>query len=172
LWYNGGMEPTGWITLVAVIVALGLGLSSLFQTQRLQKRERRERLLNEIIEWAIELNKCAWESGRTISAGLSSKEFKLYAAFYELIRFKAADAKSEYIRSIASTFREDLHSNVEQVKKQLDNFIDLKFENIKSRNDEEKLKLAEKTKKSEKELYELVEVLQKTAAKIKTAGIG
>ena len=37
--------------LVAAI-ALGLGLSSLIQTQRLQKRERRERLLNEIIEWA------------------------------------------------------------------------------------------------------------------------
>jgi len=48
------MEITGWITLGAVIVALGLGVASILHTQRFQKQERRERLLNEIKDWAIE----------------------------------------------------------------------------------------------------------------------
>ena len=47
------MEITGWITLAAVIVALGIGVASILHTQSLQKRERKERLLNEIIEWAV-----------------------------------------------------------------------------------------------------------------------
>ena len=55
------MEVGDWITLVAVIVALGLGVSSLVQTQSLQKRERKERLLNEIIQWAIEITKHRFE---------------------------------------------------------------------------------------------------------------
>ncbi len=49
------MDISNWITLTAVIVALGLGLSSLIQTHRLQKRESRERLLNEIIEWVSDV---------------------------------------------------------------------------------------------------------------------
>lgn len=51
------MKPGDWITLAAVIVALGLGLASLLQTQFLQKRERKERLLNEIIDWATDISK-------------------------------------------------------------------------------------------------------------------
>jgi len=50
--YNDGMSISDWITLSAVVVALGIGVASLLQTQRLQKRERKERLLGEIIEWA------------------------------------------------------------------------------------------------------------------------
>ena len=46
------MEVTDWITLAAVVVALGLGVASIIQTQKLQKKERKGRLLNEIIEWA------------------------------------------------------------------------------------------------------------------------
>lgn len=51
------MEIGDWITLSAVLVALGLGVVSIIQTQWLQKRERKERLLNEIIEWATEISK-------------------------------------------------------------------------------------------------------------------
>lgn len=41
--------------MAAVLVALGIGTASILQTQNLQKRERRERLLNEIIEWAEDI---------------------------------------------------------------------------------------------------------------------
>ena len=49
------MNIGDWITLGAVIVALSIGAASIIQTQRLQKKERGERLLNEIIEWAEDI---------------------------------------------------------------------------------------------------------------------
>lgn len=50
---NNGWTVAGVIaSFLVAFVALGLGLSSLIQTERLQKKEREERLLNEIIEWA------------------------------------------------------------------------------------------------------------------------
>lgn len=52
------MDIGNWITLAAVLVALGLGVSSLVQTQRLQKRERKDRLLNEIIDWVVDISNC------------------------------------------------------------------------------------------------------------------
>jgi hypothetical protein len=48
-----------WITIVAVLVALGIGVSSIIQNEILQKRERKERLLNEIFEWASDIEKAA-----------------------------------------------------------------------------------------------------------------
>ncbi len=62
-WYNEGMDISTWLkewaeplsagaTLAAVVVALGIGVASILQTLSLQKREREERLLKEIIEWA------------------------------------------------------------------------------------------------------------------------
>ncbi len=47
-----------YITLSAVAVALGIGVASILHTRSLQKKERRERLLNEIIEWAEEIHSC------------------------------------------------------------------------------------------------------------------
>jgi Flp pilus assembly protein TadB len=52
-----------WITLAAVLVALAIGVASILHTQRLQKKERRERLLNEIIEWAIDILNCGLSKG-------------------------------------------------------------------------------------------------------------
>ena len=40
------------ITLAAVVVALAVGVGSLLQTLCIQKKQYKERLLNEIIEWA------------------------------------------------------------------------------------------------------------------------
>jgi hypothetical protein len=53
LWLKDWSTPLSAIaTLAAVIVALTIGVVSLKQSQIYQKRERKERLLNEIIEWA------------------------------------------------------------------------------------------------------------------------
>ena len=48
------MEISDWITLAAVIVALALGISSIKQTQRLQKRERSVRAAEELRIWSEE----------------------------------------------------------------------------------------------------------------------
>ena len=50
------MEVGDWITLGAVIVALGIGVASILNTRSLRIKERKERLLNEIIEWATEIH--------------------------------------------------------------------------------------------------------------------
>ncbi|MFC1874773.1 hypothetical protein ACFLY3_01270 [Chloroflexota bacterium] len=51
------MEIGDWITLFAVIVALGIGIASILHTQNLQKKEQRQKLLNEIIDWAKNITK-------------------------------------------------------------------------------------------------------------------
>ncbi len=53
------------ITLLAVLVALGIGVASIWNTQSLQKKERKERLLNEIIEWAKGLEERIFPPGET-----------------------------------------------------------------------------------------------------------
>jgi hypothetical protein len=45
------MEVGDWITLAAVIVALGIGVASILHTESLRKRDRRERLVTEIVNW-------------------------------------------------------------------------------------------------------------------------
>jgi hypothetical protein len=46
------MEVGDWITLSAVLVALGLGVAAIIHTRIMQIKERKERLLNDIIEWS------------------------------------------------------------------------------------------------------------------------
>ncbi len=147
-WYNGGMatdNATGllqimnidsWLTLIAVIVALGLGVSSLIQTQMLQKRERRERLLNEIIEWAIEINtvslktdlpkidpflelyieekaKGSQEIIESIKRNIVDKQ--LYRIEGEtLLKYGIPFARNEYIRAIAhKDFKKSLQDKID-----------------------------------------------------------
>ncbi len=65
---SAGMVTSDWINLIAAILVGGgtlfLGIMAwrtIRQTGSIQKAERRERLLNEIIEWAIEILKCGTE---------------------------------------------------------------------------------------------------------------
>ncbi|MBA7577120.1 hypothetical protein ES708_18966 [subsurface metagenome] len=62
------MSTSDWITLGAAILVGGgtlfLGIMAwrtIHQTRSIQKAEKRERLLNEIIEWAIDIAKCGKE---------------------------------------------------------------------------------------------------------------
>ena len=113
MWYNGGMNYGDWITLAAVVVALGLGVSSLIQTQRLQQRERKERLLNEIIEWAIEIANIAfgWEIRGSLPKG-DNIERTLVRLSNEISRYQVVDTKSVYIAKCSEIFGEELHAAV------------------------------------------------------------
>ena len=178
MWYNGGMDTSDWLYISSIISGvigtLTLGVIAwlnIRQVRNTHKAERKERLLNEIIEWVTDLNKCAWESEYTISTGVSSGEYKILREANIFSRFRAADSKSEYIRNIALTFGEDLHSNAEQVKKQLDELLALKWKSLLSEKDEEKQKLSEQIQHSEEKLYRVVEGLSRAAAQIKTKDI-
>ena len=100
------------------------------------------------------------------------KVYQLYREANAFSRWRAADAKSEYIRSIAPSFGKDLNSAVDNVKKQLDKLLALKWKSLKSKKDEEKKKLSEEIRNIEVKLYELVEALTRVMAKYKTRDMG
>ena len=112
LWYYGGMEPAGWITLAAVIVALSLGLSSLIQTHKLQKRERKERLLNEIIKWAEDTINVSFGTTVTIDPALERRVHLLLSTGNTILQYQAIDIRSKYITDIAIVFGKELHDEV------------------------------------------------------------
>jgi len=49
------MNCGDWITLIAVIVALTIGVASFIQMNHIQQSERKQRLLKEIEDWAKEV---------------------------------------------------------------------------------------------------------------------
>ncbi len=69
MWYTGGMTTANWINLVAALIVGGgtlfLGIMAwrtILQTRSIQKAEKRERLLNEIINWATDVARYGIES--------------------------------------------------------------------------------------------------------------
>jgi hypothetical protein len=106
------MEPAGWITLAAVIVALSLGLSSLIQTHKLQKRERKERLLNEIIKWAEDTINVSFGTTVTIDPALERRVHLLLSTGNTILQYQAIDTRSKYITDIAIVFGKELHDEV------------------------------------------------------------
>jgi hypothetical protein len=163
------MEVGDWITLGAVIVALGLGLSSLIQTQRLQKRERRERLLNEIIEWAVDVLECEAEVSTpiaTLQAGVTDQS--VISAFGHLslfLKYRNVDARSEYVMQIALQFEEVLQSVLNKAADELSATIKFLHEHLDTATGEEIRKHRESL-----ELSALAVI--KEATKIKTRDIG
>jgi len=155
------MEITGWITLAAVIVALGLGLSSLIQTHKLQKRERKERLLNEIIEWAADVIKCRFEDKS--KSMLSSKNIsETLSSFWRYItdiqdNLKIQHAKGFYISKISPIFGQHINESVDSLIKVISDFIDL-FD--KPKTDMEDI-LTEQIKLSEEEIERMNNYIEK-----------
>jgi len=95
------------VTFLAVIVALGIGISSLIQTKMLQKAEKRERLLNEIIQWVTEL--------QTASLGIDTIQHSSRNVFI-MTKYATAMAHNEYIRAMVNeSFKEDLAKYVENL---------------------------------------------------------
>ncbi len=160
------MEISDWITLAAVIVALAIGVTSLLQTQMLQKRERKERLLNEIIEWAIDINKGGWEVIIPINLALDEDTSERENLARLLFKYQTLYAKSEYIQDIALAFEENLHPALKRVTRNLKEAI--------NRIDEYLFKqkgTKERVEQSNKPLHKSVITLIKEAAKIKTGDI-
>ncbi len=47
------------VELIAILVAIGLGLASILRSEALQKKESKQRILNELISWATDLINCS-----------------------------------------------------------------------------------------------------------------
>ncbi len=108
------MEVTDWITLAAVVVALGLGVASIIQTQKLQKKERKGRLLNEIIQWAT----------KSAESAIYRQQKNKHELWKTELNYKNCRAKSEYIKGIAISSFSTLNSQIDCVVTKLDEAIE------------------------------------------------
>lgn len=116
------MEISNWVTVIAVIVALAIGVSSFIQTQMLQKRERKERLLNEIIEWATDIQKVSLEIDISPGVGLSLDGQEIQAGI--LLRYGIPFIRNDYIKAIVSKeFKDELLQDVEDMIKNFTAFL-------------------------------------------------
>jgi len=159
------MEIGDWITLFAVIVALGIGVASILHTQNLQKKERREKLLNEIIEWAEDVADNAALGHRGFPSKLTANTewtdylHKLFHRYHKVL------VRSEQIKEIALTFGGELYSSFVTVNQ-------MTLDTSKDIIEYGKRKVTiEQLESSETQLCESAVNLLKEATKIKTRDI-
>ncbi len=138
------------LTLLAVGVALGLGLLAFRQNIDMQKRQYRHKLLGEVVEWAIDIIKCdpalPFDLPRALpveadeKADVEAKKEALKArekAMRELLRhfadtfrrlqrsFQVVNARTEYVNAIASELPSDLQTEVKEVSDLLEGHMEL-----------------------------------------------
>ncbi|MBA7486912.1 hypothetical protein ES707_22474 [subsurface metagenome] len=123
MWYNSGMGITDWLMLAAVIVALGLGVTSILHTQSLQKRERREKLLNEIIEWATDVASCGIEPTSPEVEEVTDAEALTFLSnqVKKLGTLQLLRARSEKIKEISLNIGSAMTNTVDEVTRNLKN---------------------------------------------------
>ena len=113
------MAIDNWINLIAAIIVGGgtffLGIMAwraIRQTRNIRKAEKEERLLNEIIEWALDVTKCGIEKGYPDISNLidlHSVWQKISNNIGEIVLcFKEMRGKNQYIGEIVKTLPQDL----------------------------------------------------------------
>lgn len=192
------MNAGDWITLSAIIVALGIGVASVLHTQNMQKKERKERLLNEIIEWAENTYKCGVESNYWNLNNIVSKYFdkphdkKSLLAELSLYNFTGSielssayvivERESNYIITISSIFGISMQNSVKRLQESLKEHINLidKWQRVfvgldkikKEQNKEEVLAhIDEMIKNNKNQIHLFACDVIETASEIKTENI-
>ena len=128
------MEIGDWITLGAVIVALGIGVASILHTRSMQKRERRERLLNEIIEWVENVVKCSIETGSEKILNATSLDYvylyQLASVTNKIGSFALIKVRGFYINKMSHIFGNPIHDAIVDSMIILQEHIDLLSEHV------------------------------------------
>jgi len=117
------MEIGAWITVSAVIVALGVGTASLVHAKRIQKKQYRHKLLDEIIEWAVECAKFGIKQNKGVVLRKEGKppvyllkddnaRWFLGDQPKELEKLQTLGAQSAYIRVLVPPRNTALETNV------------------------------------------------------------
>ena len=103
------------LTLIAVIVALILGISSIRETRNVQKREFRHRLLKEIADWAMELQRTELEFNIPLVTNPNINNIESTVEGNTLLRYGSLFGKNEYVKAIAQgAFKEELLPTIEE----------------------------------------------------------
>ncbi len=173
----------GISALATLVLALGAFLS-IRQTRDMQRSEKRERLLNEIIEWAINITECGLEKEITTMSQIEDNEkirqFVLARATELELSFARFRGRSRYIRNIVPVSEQDLQNTVDNLIKKLEVHIDLftqmrgailyklgTKENIEARD-----MMSRKVRDHKLELDKYANEVIEEATKIKTSDIG
>jgi len=181
------MTTSDWIHLIAAILIgggtlfLGILAWRIFRHARnIQKAEKRERLLNEIIEWASGCMSCAFEINRPRIEEAKSAEQYINRMQMELEdKLKSLKTKTGYIKGIAtpSLFGQSLSTVVNISIECLDLTINLIEKDKTSPKEEEEEKEQAKEeldrfiKKEGGGLYKCMNKVLEEAAKIKSRDI-
>jgi len=104
-------------TFILALAAFG----AIWQNHRIQVKEYRYRLINEIIEWAEDILKCHLELPTSpIVTEAKDPKILIELAMFDLrTRYRYIDARHRYVRGIAPTFGIDLGLAVDKVIKEL-----------------------------------------------------
>jgi signal transduction histidine kinase len=150
------------ITLLAVLVALGIGIASILHTQSMQKRERKERLLDKIVEWVTDIQKASLEVDIPAS---TSKEQMIAREANTLLRYVSTFVRNSYIKAIVNeAFKDELKQDVENMTNAFTAFLFLKGKSFGMKNPRgafrgKSIKIIEEVEKrlQEKALQELLD---------------
>lgn len=169
------------LTFVAIFVALGIGVANVIQTKNIQKTERKQRLLNEIIDWAIDVTKVELLMEIADVTGIKDNRrarLYMYTTVDKLrFSFRQAITRGLYISGIVSILGVDLQLAVEKLIKGLEVHIALINEYMDTTMPsavslDETKSAAGKVEHNKQLLDESAEKVLEEAVKIKTKDIG
>jgi len=157
------------ISAFATLVLALIASLAILQTRDMQKSEKRERLLNEIIQWAIDIRKITLKSElpNNIAFDTPIEQMATQRGLLSLWHeYQNINAKSGYVEAIASDFRNSLLPIVKTVTQKLDDVIKALEDCLTTKG------LEEKMKQPEKSLSECARIVIAEATKIWTKDIG
>ncbi len=189
--FYGFVKDDNWLAvsaLATLVLALGAFLT-IRQNHLLQKRERRDRLLNEIIEWAIKITKHRFEESLkellqiTDSSGTISYKKSLQFVHADIVEakeiFASLGIQSQYVSKTAFSFGVELHSAVKDLAGKIDEYVNyldnwqntLFCEIEKQKKDVDIVRGASKADEIGRRMDKSAQKILEEAAKIKTKDI-
>ena len=154
---------------IATFSLAGAAFWAIWQTRGIQKSEKRQRLLSEIIEWAIDITKCGSSLGIPITPIENVRHLKRVSLANLLLQYQLVNLRSKYVREIALVFGEDLADSVTIVANKLSKVVDVIYARIKDLDDKD---IEEELSESETSILEDAKSVMVKATQIKTKGIG
>lgn len=181
-------DPVAIATLVLALVTAVLAVASfrtIRQNYKFREKDRKERLLNEIIEWAINVAESGIEPDTpdlSVDKDAGKSWPYLDSQFKKLKTLQLLRARSVYMESIALAIHKSLHTfvkgSIDNLRNQLRALYDYKkfMDEHNSKGSEEKIAFLTSTSnlvdKNNKLLYKSAVGVIEEAAKIKTESIG
>ena len=166
---------SAYIAIGTLILASATILLALLSWQNIksgydkEKRDRRERWLNEIIGWAVEIGEYRTEEATADYFGVGEFNIDKAARLKNLVKkYEITLLTGESVKNLATRFGEDLTSNVNNVIKNINEAIKATIKYI-DKKDDTNIAFREMYLHWSRELEKSITVLIKEATKIKTA---